>query len=63
MKDPEKFAGIAFISFQTEDMKELVLQHNQATYFERIRIFFADGKLNNPKGDELMMKGNKLFCE
>ena len=28
MKDPMKFAGIAFISFQTEDMKELVLEYN-----------------------------------
>ncbi len=51
MKDYEdknkRFSGIAFVSFDTEDMKNLVLQHNVHSSFERFCSFLNSGKTPN----------------
>jgi hypothetical protein len=57
------FAGIAFISFKTEEMKDLVLEQNTFTPFERMKAYYNKGKKQNPEPDELILEGNKLYCE
>lgn len=43
MKNPKKFVGMAFVSFQNEDMKNKVLEENSHNIFERILSVFAGG--------------------
>lgn len=53
-KDPAKyFAGIAFISFNTEKDKRLVIDANETTWKERLDSFFNDGKLKDIKEHHL----------
>ncbi|CAD8169509.1 unnamed protein product [Paramecium pentaurelia] len=59
----EKFAGIAFISFLTEEMKQLVLQHNPHTSWERIKAFFNNGLTGDVKEKGLIFEGHKLYVE
>lgn len=59
----EKFAGIAFISFMQEEMKQTVLQCNKFTNWERIKAFFNQGLAVNPGPNELVLEGRKLYCE
>lgn len=42
--DGKKFSGIAFVSFQTEDMKDRVLEDNQHTVQERIEAYLNKGR-------------------
>jgi hypothetical protein len=63
MKDPMKFAGTAFISFLSEDMKEKVLRKNQSGWLDRMAVYWKNGKAVQSKGDELIFRGNRLFCE
>ncbi|CAK58012.1 unnamed protein product (macronuclear) [Paramecium tetraurelia] len=59
----DKFAGIAFISFLTEEMKQLVLQHNPHTSWERIKAFFNNGLTGDVKEKGLIFEGHKLYVE
>ncbi|CAD8115777.1 unnamed protein product [Paramecium sonneborni] len=59
----DKFAGIAFISFQTEEMKQIVLQHNSHTSWERMKAFFNQGKTADVKGKGLILNEHKLYVE
>jgi hypothetical protein len=62
-KEPERFTGQAFISFLTEEMKELVLKNNTHDFWERVRSYNAGGIKENPSAEELILEGHKLFCE
>jgi hypothetical protein len=42
-KNPNMFTGIAFVSFDTEDMKDLVILHNQHTFWERFYAWRHNG--------------------
>jgi hypothetical protein len=46
-------SGMAFISFFNEDMKNLVLELNKHTSWERIQGYFNNGKIKNLKADDL----------
>ena len=62
-KDPKYFTGIAFISFHTEKEKRLVLAHNSFTFWERIKSFWNNGKLEHINEHDLTWDCNKLFIE
>ena len=53
VKSKEYFAGIAFVSFQTVEMKRLVLFRNPHTTMEQIIAFFNKGRSKNLKSDDL----------
>jgi hypothetical protein len=61
--EPEKFTGIAFMSFLTEEMKELVLKNNTHDWWERVKAYHAEGIKEDPSAEELIMEGHKLYCE
>ncbi|CAD8147563.1 unnamed protein product [Paramecium octaurelia] len=58
-----KFAGIAFVSFDDESMKQLVLQENPHTQLERIKSHWNRGKLSGLGNEDLSWQGQKLFLE
>lgn len=43
-KHNTKFAGIAFVSFDNEDMKNKVLEENPHTFMERFKTYWNKGK-------------------
>jgi hypothetical protein len=51
------FAGVAFISFQSEDMKEHVLSHNSHTVTERILSWLYKGRTPNLVEEDLQWRG------
>ncbi|CAD8055184.1 unnamed protein product [Paramecium primaurelia] len=57
------FSGIAFISFDDESMKQLVLQDNPHTQWERMRSHINRGKLKSLTNNDLQWHGQKLFLE
>ncbi|CAK64341.1 unnamed protein product (macronuclear) [Paramecium tetraurelia] len=62
-KENKKFAGIAFISFEDENMKNLVLQENQHTQLERMKSYWNKGKLEGLSENDLSWHDQKLFIE
>jgi hypothetical protein len=62
-KDPHYFAGIAFVSFQTEQEKREVLDTNTHTSMERFKCFMNNGRLKDFKEEDLTWDGNKLFLD
>ncbi|CAD8048026.1 unnamed protein product [Paramecium sonneborni] len=62
-QDYKKFAGIAFISFDDEEMKNKVLSENPHTQFERMKSYLNQGKLPNLQANDLAWHNQKLFIE
>jgi hypothetical protein len=56
-KSGSTFAGIAFVSFQSEDMKEHVLRDNKHTWMERILTLFNRGQTPGVKEHDLQWRG------
>ncbi|CAD8136214.1 unnamed protein product [Paramecium pentaurelia] len=62
-KENKKFAGIAFISFDNEEMKTKVLNENPFTQLERMRSYWNKGKLPGITEKDLSWHNQKLFIE
>ena len=56
-REPKYFSGIAFISFEEEEMKNIIIEDNQHSFHERIHSFFNGGKMRNFKTEDLVWKG------
>ncbi|CAD8069040.1 unnamed protein product [Paramecium sonneborni] len=57
------FSGMAFVSFDDESMKQLVLQDNPHTQWERMRSHINRGQLRSLSNQDLQWQGQKLFLE
>ena len=54
------FAGIAFISFNTEKEKSDVLEQHKIKNFDRFKAYFKDGKTGKIN-DSLFMEDRRNF--
>ncbi|KAL4485796.1 hypothetical protein ABPG72_012336 [Tetrahymena utriculariae] len=61
--DPNKFAGVAFVSFSSEQMKKDCLKENVSGYWEQITIWWNKGMKQRPSEKDLMWGKHKLFIE
>lgn len=59
----KNFAGIAFISFENEDMKDRVLNDNRHTMTERLCSFVNRGRTPDLTHEDLSWHEQKLFLE
>ncbi|KRX04111.1 hypothetical protein PPERSA_08326 [Pseudocohnilembus persalinus] len=57
------FSGTAFVSFETEQQKDLVLEQNSHSFMEQCRSYLNGGALKGAKITDLMWEKNKLFIE
>lgn len=57
------FCGIAYVSYDTEEMKDKVLQDNTHTWSERLCAFFNRGKSSSLTHEDLSWHDQKLFIE
>lgn len=62
-KDGNKFSGIAFVSFLTQQMKSDVYDNNAHTKSERISAYMNDGKSRELTHKDLSWFDQKLFLE
>ncbi|CAD8188436.1 unnamed protein product [Paramecium octaurelia] len=58
-----QFSGIAFVSFESEKMKDLVLSQNTHTLFDKVKTFLYSGKTPGLDEMELQWQSQKLFLE
>ncbi|KAL4466070.1 hypothetical protein ABPG74_004307 [Tetrahymena malaccensis] len=61
--DPNKFAGVAFVSFSSEQMKKDCLKENVSGYWEQLNIWWNKGMKLRPSEKDLMWGKHKLFIE
>ncbi|CAD8205212.1 unnamed protein product [Paramecium pentaurelia] len=58
-----QFSGIAFVSFESEKMKDLVLSQNTHTLLDKVKTFLYSGKTPGLDEMELQWQAQKLFIE
>ncbi|EAR87534.2 transmembrane protein, putative (macronuclear) [Tetrahymena thermophila SB210] len=61
--DPHKFAGVAFVSFSSEQMKKDCLKENVSGYWEQLQIWWNKGMKSRPSEKDLMWGKHKLLIE